>query len=94
MHITEVIKRPILSEKTYKQSSTNRTYTFEVNRKANKNQIKQAFETIFEVKVDKINIINQDPKDKKVGRFTGKTNHVKKAIIKLKEGQSLEMFGE
>ena len=93
MHLSEVIKTPILSEKTYAEMAKG-VYTFSVNRKANKAHIKKAFEQIFEVKVAKVNIINSKPKTKTVGRFTGKTSAIKKAIIKLAAGEKLSLFSE
>ena len=91
MHITEIIKKPILTEKSYKFLSQN-VYTFEVNVKSNKIQIKNAFETIFEVKVDKVNVINYSAKEKRVGKYVGKKSKYKKAIIKLRPGEKLELF--
>lgn len=93
MHLSEVIKGPILSEKTYAQMA-NGIYTFSVNRKANKTHIKKAFEQIFEVKVEKVAIINSKPKTKAVGRFVGKTSAVKKAVIKLAAGEQLSLFND
>lgn len=93
MHITNVLRKPILTEKSYRAMSNN-VFTFEVDRRANRTHVKKAFETIFEVKVANVNIINSKPKDKKVGKYLGKTSHVKKAIIKLKEGETLDLLGE
>lgn len=87
---TDVIKAPIITEKTSALAEKN-VITFSVDPKANKTQIKQAVEKMFDVKVDKVNTINVKPKKKKVGRYTGKTNKVKKAIVKLKEGSSIEL---
>ena len=56
-----------------------------------KTQIKQAIESIFNVKVESVNTINVKPKKKRVGRYMGKTSKVKKAIVKLKEGSSIEL---
>ncbi|WP_342262861.1 MULTISPECIES: 50S ribosomal protein L23 [unclassified Spiroplasma] len=92
MHITEVIKKPVLTEKSYLKINVDGKYTFEVNYKANKTQIKKAFETIFEVKVLKVNIIKKKPKTKKMGRFEGLTNASKRAIFTLKPGEKLELF--
>ncbi|WP_342224105.1 50S ribosomal protein L23 [Spiroplasma endosymbiont of Asaphidion curtum] len=92
MRITEVIKKPVLTEKSYLKINVDGKYTFEVNYKANKVQIKKAFETIFEVKVLKVNIIKKKPKAKKMGRFEGLTNASKRAIITLKPGEKLELF--
>ncbi len=93
MHITEIIKTPILTEKSYQLIAAN-VYTFKVHPKANKLQIKNAFETIFEVKVARINTMNYSAKDKRVGKFLGKTSKYKKAIIKLKDGQKLDLFSD
>lgn len=93
MHLSEVIKGPILTEKTYAQMA-NGIYTFSVNRKANKTHIKKAFEQIFEVKVDKVNIVNTKSKTKVVGRFIGKTSAIKKAVIKLAPGEQLSLFSD
>ena len=65
--------------------------TFSVDTKANKTQIKQAVEYLFNVKVETVHTINVRPKRKKVGRYVGKTSKVKKAIVKLKEGSSIEL---
>lgn len=91
MHITNIIKKPILSEKTY-NNMANGVYTFEVLYNANRIQIKKAFEKIFEVKIEKINIINYDPKKKKIKKFVGKTIYTKRAIFKLKSGEKLDLL--
>lgn len=91
MHLSEVIVKPVLTEKTYKQMVEG-IYTFTVNRKVNKSHVKKAFEQIFEVKVADVNIINSKPKTKTVGRFVGKTSAVKKALIKLAPGEQLSLF--
>lgn len=91
MHLSEVIVKPVLTEKTYKQMAEG-IYTFTVNRKANKSHVKKAFEQIFEVKIADVNIINSKPKIKTVGRFVGKTSAVKKALIKLAPGEQLSLF--
>ena len=86
----DVIKAPIITEKSSTLASAN-TYVFSVDVKANKTQIKEAIEKIFNVKVENVNTINVKPKKKRVGRYVGKTNKVKKAIVKLKEGSSIEL---
>ena len=85
-----IIKEPIITEKSSTLASAN-TYVFSVDVKANKTQIKNAIEKIFNVKVANVNTINVKPKKKRVGRYVGKTNRVKKAIVKLKEGSSIEL---
>ena len=67
----------------------NRTYVFKVDVRANKTQIKQAIENAFNVKVENVNTMNIHPKTKRVGRYTGKTNRYKKAIVKLAEGNTI-----
>ena len=64
-------------------------YAFKVDVRANKTQVKQAIEDAFNVKVEKVNIMNNHPKDRRVGRYTGKTNRYKKAIVKLAKGSTI-----
>ena len=86
----DVIKAPIITEKS-SDLAKNNTIVFSVDVKANKTQIKQAVEKLFNVKVEKVNTVNVKPKKKRVGRYVGKTNKVKKAIVKLSEGSSIEL---
>ncbi len=90
MDYRDIIKSPIVTEKSSDLAKQN-VITFSVDVKANKTEIKKAVENIFDVKVDKVNTMNVKPKKKRVGRYAGKTNRVKKAIVKLKEGSSLEL---
>ena len=87
----DVIKAPIITEKSADLAQNKNTITFSVACDANKTQIKQAVEKIFNVKVESVNTINVKPKKKRVGRYVGKTNKVKKAIVKLQEGSSIEL---
>ncbi len=87
----DIIKAPIVTEKSNDLARDNNTYTFSVDVRANKVQIKQAVEKIFNVKVESVNIINVKPKKKRVGRYYGRTNKVKKAMVKLNEGSSIEL---
>ena len=87
----DVIKAPIITEKSSDLAQNNNTIVFSVDVKANKTQIKQAVEKLFNVKVEKVNTVNVKPKKKRVGRYVGKTNKVKKAIVKLCEGSSIEL---
>lgn len=86
----DIIKAPIITEKSSTLTQNN-TYVFSVDIKANKTQIKDAIEKIFNVKVENVNTINVKPKKKRVGRYAGKTQRVKKAIVKLKDGSSIEL---
>ena len=90
MNHRDIIKAPIITEKS-SDLAMNNTYVFSVDVKANKTQIKQAIENIFNVKVEKVNTVNVKPKKKRVGRYVGKTNKIKKAIVKLSEGSSIEL---
>ena len=87
----DIIKGPIITEKSMSLQQNENTITFSVDVKANKTQIKQAIEKIFNVKVESVNTVNVKPKKKRVGRYVGKTNRKKKAIVKLKEGSSIEL---
>ncbi len=93
-HITDVLKKPVLTEKTLLLQQTENKYTFDVEIGANKTEVKQAVEAMFGVKVEKVNIMNVKPKTKRMGRYVGKTNRRRKAVVKLKEGQEINLFGE
>lgn len=87
----DVIKAPIITEKSATLKEGGNVVVFSVDPKANKVQIKQAVEKIFNVKVESVNTINVKPRKKRVGRYAGLTNRKKKAIVKLKEGSSIEL---
>ena len=76
----DIIKAPIITEKSQLISANDRKYVFKVDVNANKVEIKQAVEKIFKVKVEKINVINVKPKSKRVGKYSGMTNKYKKEI--------------
>lgn len=88
MNNYDIIIAPIITEKTAMMEAE-RKYAFKVDVRANKTQIKQAIEQIFKVKVESVNTLNNHPKDRRVGRYTGKTNRYKKAIVKLAEGNTI-----
>ena len=85
----EIIKAPIVTEKTNNLASEN-VYVFKVDNKANKTQIKQVIEKKFNVKVESINTVNVSGKKRRVGKYTGYTSSYKKAYVKLKEGSTIE----
>jgi large subunit ribosomal protein L23 len=87
----DIIKEPIITEKTASLTQNENTIVFSVDTKANKTQIKQAVENIFDVKVESVNTINATTKKKRVGKYAGRTNRRKKAIVKLAEGSSIEL---
>ena len=90
-HYLEIIKEPEITEKSTRLSQEENKYVFKVDSKATKDQIKEAIETIFKVKVVGISTINAKTKKKRVGRYTGRTNRYKKAVVKLADGQSIEL---
>ena len=91
MHPYEVLKRPIVTEKSTLQGEAGR-YTFEVHPEANKHQIKEAVERAFDVKVVAVNVITVPGKTRRYGRHLSKPHPWKKATVKLAEGQSIGFF--
>ena len=88
----EGIIRPIVTEHSYDQMENN-VYTFEVAKDSNKVEIRQAIEAIFNVSVVKVNTLNVKPKPKRVRYQVGQTRTWKKAMVTLKEGDTIELFG-
>jgi len=94
MNVYQVLKRPILTEKTDFQRDDNQ-YVFEVARAANKHQIKEAVETIFEVRVQSVNTMVIKPKHRSMGRKTVVTRPAwKRAIVTLEPGERIQDFFE
>lgn len=93
MEFSEVVLRPVITEQSM-NAIEEKKYTFEVDRRANKNLIKQAVEAMFEgVKVAKVNTINVDGKAKRMGRYQGFSRKYKKAIVTLKEDSAdIQLF--
>jgi large subunit ribosomal protein L23 len=89
----DVLIRPVITEKTSDMMAQNK-YTFRVDKRANKIEIKQAVESIFQVKVTHVRTMNVPGKLKRQGRTSGMTAQWKKAIITLKDGQTLPIFDE
>ena len=88
----QVIIRPVISEKSYNLIETENQYTFQVDRRANKNQIKRAVEEAFGVKVYKVNTVNVKSKPKRQGLTQGRTASWKKAVVRLAEGERIELY--
>jgi len=86
----EVIIKPVVSEKSYNLID-NGKYTFEVDPRSNKTEIKQAIEAIFNVKVDKVNTLNRVGKTRRTKFGLGKRKDTKRAIVSLKSG-SIDIF--
>ena len=88
----DIIKRPIITEQSM-EGVAEKKYTFEVDKNANKIQIKKAVEEIFKVKVDKVSTINYIGKPKRMGVHSGYTSEWKKAIVTLTESsKTIEFF--
>jgi large subunit ribosomal protein L23 len=90
--IYDIIKRPLVTEKNTYISEKQNTYVFEVAKDANKTEIKNAIEKIFEVKVKAINTMINHGKEKRVGRHKARLSNWKKAFVTLNEGQKIEIF--
>ena len=86
----DIIKAPVVTEKSTNGKNLNQ-YTFKVAPKSSKTEIKDAIEKIFKVTVVDVRTINVHPRKKRVGRYTGLTNRKKKAIVKLADGQSINI---
>jgi large subunit ribosomal protein L23 len=87
-----IIIKPHLTEKSMKLLQEENKVTVVVKEESNKLQIKEAFEALFNVKVEKISVINTRPQSKRIGKFTGIVPGFKKAIVKLANGEALDLF--
>jgi large subunit ribosomal protein L23 len=93
MHVYNVLKRPVMTEKSNAQGDAQNQYTFEVDRRANKMQVKDAVETAFNVKVLDVNIINIPAKKGRYGRLiVTKKPAWKKAVVTLVPGSTIQFF--
>jgi large subunit ribosomal protein L23 len=88
----EILRRPIVTEKSGFQSDNLHRYTFEVDVRANKHQIRDAVEQVFSVQVLAVNVINVRGKQRRWGKIVGRTKDWKKAIVTLAPGQSIQFF--
>lgn len=91
MDARDVLIRPVVTEKSTDLLSQNK-YTFIVDMRANKTQIKQAVEEVFKVKVDKVNTMRVPGKLRRQGRSVGRTSDYKKAVVTLVPGHSIDDF--
>ena len=92
MHITDIIKKPVLNTEKARNLFENNEYVFIVDRRANKIQIKEAVEKLFNVKVESVNTLNIKPKAKRFRMSVYKTSAIKKAMVKLKKGENIEAY--
>jgi large subunit ribosomal protein L23 len=91
LHPNEVLLAPVVSEKSYSMLGQ-RKYAFRVHPDAHKTQIRQAVEELFDVKVQRVNILQVQSKPKRRGMIRGTRPGWKKAIVQLREGHSIEIF--
>ena len=91
--VYDVVKRPIISEKSTALAEVGNRYVFEVAPMSNKQEIRDAVQRLFSVKVTKVHTMVMHGKMKRVGRFETKRSNWKKAIVTLVEGQKIDFFG-
>ena len=87
----QILLAPVVSEKSYSQIA-DRKYTFKVHKDAHKTQVRQAVEQLFDVRVATVNIVKVQPKPKRRGVTKGIRPGWKKAIVQLREGNTIEIF--
>ena len=92
MRIQDVIRRPMITEKTTIQRELTGTYAFVVDRRANRIEVRRAVEHQFNVKVADVRIANMHGKERRQGRYAGRQPDWKKAYVRLQEGHSIEFF--
>lgn len=91
--LIDLVKYPIITDKATKLLELNQ-YTFAIDSKSNKIQLKNAIEYLFNVKVISVNTSNPPAKQRRIGRFIGNRPHYKKAIVTLAQGNSINLFSE
>ena len=91
LHPNHVLIAPVVSEKSYSLIAE-RKYTFKVHKDAHKTQVRQAVEELFDVKVERVNIVKVQAKPKRRGLSSGVRPGWKKAIVEVREGDTIEIF--
>jgi len=86
----QIIKRPLLTEKSTRKKEEINEVTFEVDRRANRSEVKMAVQTRFKVKVQRVNLMQMEGKKKRVGKKLGRTADWKKALVRLAPGEAIE----
>ena len=92
MNLHEVVRKPLVTEKSNIGREETNLVTFAVDPRANKNEIKAAIEQLFEVKVLRVRTMRMPRKTRRGGKFSGRKPEWKKAIVQLAEGQAIEFF--
>jgi large subunit ribosomal protein L23 len=88
----DVVLEPVVSEKSYDLIQDFNTYTFVVDKRSNKTEIKQAVQRIFDVRVVSVNTMNRKGKRKRTGYVLGKRADSKRALVTLADGHSIDIF--
>lgn len=88
--VFQVIKRPLLTEKSTGKKEAFNEVAFEVDRRANRSEVKAAVQSLFKVKVERVNLMQVPGKEKRVGRKVGRTPDWKKALVRLAPGETIE----
>jgi large subunit ribosomal protein L23 len=88
----KIIRKPLVSEKSTNMRVNENKYVFRVDQEANKLEIKKAVEDLFKVKVEDVTTMRMYGKPKRLGRFEGRRADWKKAVVKLKKGETIELF--
>ena len=92
MNVYDVIRRPLVTEKSNIGREEDNVVTFAVDPRANKHEIQRAVEDLFDVKVVAVRTMRMPRKSRRVGKFMGRKPEWKKAIVRLTEGQTIEFF--
>ena len=92
MNVYDIIKRPLITEKTNRQKEENNQFVFEVSRDANRVQIKKAVEEIFKVNVIRVRTSQTKGKIKRKGNISGKRRDWKKAVVSVMPGERIGFF--
>jgi large subunit ribosomal protein L23 len=86
----QIIKRPLLTEKCTRKKEDFNEVAFEVDRRANRSEVKTAVQTLFKVKVLRVNLMQLEGKKKRIGKKVGRTADWKKALVRLAPGEAIE----
>jgi large subunit ribosomal protein L23 len=92
VNLHEIVRRPLVTEKSNIGREEGNLVTFAVDPRANKHEIKRAVEELFDVRVLDVRPMRMPRKTRRVGKFTGRKPEWKKAIVQLAEGQTIEFF--
>ncbi|MGH0036920.1 MAG: 50S ribosomal protein L23 [Myxococcota bacterium] len=92
MNVHDVIRKPLITEKSTIGREEHNVVTFAVDPRANKHDVRRAVEQLFSVSVEDVRTMRQPRKTRRMGRFIGRRPEWKKAIVRLAEGQSIEFF--